>query len=527
MQTVIGVRFRGSSKIYYFDPKDYNIPKDSFVVVETARGLEYLQVELATTQIDETKLQDPIKPILRPATENDTQKHSINKQKAAGIFETVLGIIERSGLDMRLNHIEYTLDRSKLLIYFGADGRVDFRELVKELASRFGVRIELRQINERDEYKVLGTLGSCGQECCCARGLAIPKTSMKMAKTQGLPMNIAKLSGVCGKIRCCMAYENEYYDTINKKCPKVGSSCCTSGGGCCKVMQINHLQETVQLKVEEGDKVEFVSVQVDELDTKLKSTTNDKNETVLIYETTKAGSNDHSSTSPSHYSNQPIIHTSKNNADKNVNTPNHIDNSIDTPTNQPSPQTIELTTSPNALDTQNTNTPPSKLLTYYEQVQRGQPIICCGRGCVGCPSDKNPLNQKNKTQTAPSNQATPHQRPNPKPPHNHSNPRSHQDKKPNNPSNHHPNANSSQKANTHSNNHRPNNPNNPNKSNFPNNKPNTPNTKTNAKPYNSSKPNHHAKSNPNHKPTSNQQPNNPTNEIKQSIHNKNPQQTKP
>ncbi|MCL2599177.1 MAG: stage 0 sporulation protein [Firmicutes bacterium] len=264
LRNVIGFRFRGSAKIYYFDPKGLQIAKGTPCIVESARGLEYLECVLQNTSVKASEVIEPLKPILRVATSKDTEKHQRNQQRAEEIRPTILELVEKSGLAMRINHIEYTLDASKLLICFVSNGRVDFRELVKQLAQRFGCRIELRQINERDEFVTMGALGSCGRECCCAKGLEVPKTSMKMAKTQGLSLSMSKLAGVCGKMMCCLAYENEFYDSVNKKCPKVGSHCCLKDGRCCKVVDIGHLKGNVKLRSEHNDKIEYLTLSIDE-----------------------------------------------------------------------------------------------------------------------------------------------------------------------------------------------------------------------------------------------------------------------
>jgi len=267
MRTVIGIKFRGNNKNYYYDPIGLHIEKDSCVVIESERGLELVTVAMGNTEVEDSSIVEPLKPILRIATEHDLQLDRKHKEQVAENYDTVVKLVEKSGLPMRLKHIEYTLDGLKLLIYFSTDGRVDFRDLAKELAGTFHIRIELRQISDRDEFTIVsGTFGTCGRECCCAKGLKIQKTNMKMAKNQGLSLNMSKLAGMCGKIMCCVAYENDHYEKINKVCPKVGSMCDLKDGRCCKVLEINYMQEKLKLKCEQQDGTEYFDIDIKDID---------------------------------------------------------------------------------------------------------------------------------------------------------------------------------------------------------------------------------------------------------------------
>ena len=224
MINIVGVRFKNAGKIYYFDPVDFEIEEDMDVVVETARGLEYGTIVVGKKEIDEESLVSPLKPIIRIATEEDTKIYKENKEKAKETFELCLEKIKEHNLTMYLIDCEYTFDRNKLIFYFTAEGRIDFRELVKDLAAIFKTRIELRQIGVRDEAKSIGGLGPCGRSLCCSSWLGdFQPVSIKMAKDQSLSLNPTKISGICGRLFCCLKYEHDVYVEAIEKVPPVGA----------------------------------------------------------------------------------------------------------------------------------------------------------------------------------------------------------------------------------------------------------------------------------------------------------------
>lgn len=250
MVKVIGVRFRTAGKVYYFDPAGIDIQKGQNVIVETARGVEYGQVVLETKEVEEESIVMPLKPVIRIATEADDEVEKNNKVKEKEAFKICLEKIAKHGLEMKLIDSEYTFDNNKLLFYFTADGRIDFRELVKELAAVFKTRIELRQIGVRDETKILGGLGVCGRELCCKSYLTefIP-VSIKMAKEQNLSLNPTKISGVCGRLMCCLKNEEEAYEELNSKLPAVGDIITTKDGIKGEVQSTNVLKQLVKIIV--------------------------------------------------------------------------------------------------------------------------------------------------------------------------------------------------------------------------------------------------------------------------------------
>ena len=231
MAKIIGVRFRTAGKIYYFDPLRFSVKRGDHVIVETARGVEYGTVVGEPREVDDKKVVQPLKPVLRVATERDDEQEAGNKLKEKEAFRICQEKIRKHGLDMKLIDAEYTFDNNKVLFYFTADGRVDFRELVKDLASVFKTRIELRQIGVRDESKMIGGLGICGQPFCCSRFLKdFQPVSIKMAKEQNLSLNPTKISGACGRLMCCLAYEESAYEYLNSIMPMVGSTVRTPDG---------------------------------------------------------------------------------------------------------------------------------------------------------------------------------------------------------------------------------------------------------------------------------------------------------
>ena len=252
MIKIVGVRFKNAGKIYYFDPVDFEIEKNIDVVVETARGLEYGKIVVGPKEIEEEKLISPLKPIIRIATEEDKAIYRENKEKAKETFEICQQKIKEHGLTMFLIDCEYTFDRNKLIFYFTAEGRIDFRELVKDLASIFKTRIELRQIGVRDEAKSIGGLGTCGRKLCCSSWLGdFQPVSIKMAKDQSLSLNPTKISGICGRLFFCIKYENDVYVEAIEKMPVVGSIVKVDNQKG-KVIEINPLLE--QIKIEFNDK---------------------------------------------------------------------------------------------------------------------------------------------------------------------------------------------------------------------------------------------------------------------------------
>ena len=248
MKNIVGVRFRNAGKIYYFDPLDLEISKDDKIIVETARGIEFGNVVVDKKEIDETTLNSPLKAILRVATKEDIKINEENEKEAKETFKLCQEKIKDHNLNMFLIDCEYTFDRNKLIFYFTAEGRIDFRELVKDLASIFKTRIELRQIGVRDEAKSIGGLGPCGRKLCCSSWLGdFQPVSIKMAKDQSLSLNPTKISGICGRLFCCLKYEHDVYAEAIDAMPLVGSLVKTDDGKG-RVIEINPLLE--QLKVE-------------------------------------------------------------------------------------------------------------------------------------------------------------------------------------------------------------------------------------------------------------------------------------
>ena len=255
MPVVVGIKFGNSSKIYYFDPKDTECRVGDNVIVETVRGLEYAQVGMANTQVADSEVKSPLKPIVRKATPDDDKRAAENLQRRDKAYALCQKKIEKHGLKMKLVDAEYTFDRSKVIFSFTADGRVDFRDLVKDLAGEMRMRIELRQIYERDDIKLRGAMGMCGRECCCIRFLREnEKATVKMAKNQNISLNPAKVSGMCGKLMCCLRYENEYYAQMGKFMPKVRSMVRTEDG-IGKVTEVDVLRERVKVAIEKDDGV--------------------------------------------------------------------------------------------------------------------------------------------------------------------------------------------------------------------------------------------------------------------------------
>lgn len=231
MAIIVGIKFRSTNKVYYFDPKDIVFQEGDGAIVETARGLEYATVTIANKEVAEKEIVQPLKPVVRKATADDKKRVEKNLQDKEHALKVIREKVAEMGINMKLVDAEYTFDRTKLIFYFTAEGRVDFRDLVRALASIFKVRIELRQIYERDDTKMRGALAPCGRPCCCTTHLPdFEKVSIKMAKVQGLSLNPQKISGVCGRLMCCLKYENAYYSEVFKLMPKVGSKVKTADG---------------------------------------------------------------------------------------------------------------------------------------------------------------------------------------------------------------------------------------------------------------------------------------------------------
>ena len=254
MITIIGVRFRNVGKVYYFSPRELDICVGDHVIVETARGVEYGFVVLGPKEVDDFKVIQPLKEVIRIATPKDDAREESNRKKEKEAFEICQKKIRAHNLEMKLIDAEYTFDNNKMLFYFTADGRIDFRELVKDLASVFKTRIELRQIGVRDETKMVGGIGICGRELCCNKHLSefVP-VSIKMAKEQNLSLNPTKISGVCGRLMCCLKHEQDTYEYLNEKLPNVGDFVRTVDGNKGEVMSVNVLRQKVKIVVTDKD----------------------------------------------------------------------------------------------------------------------------------------------------------------------------------------------------------------------------------------------------------------------------------
>ena len=266
MVKVIGVRFRQAGKIYNFDPLDFKIEVGNHVIVETARGIEYGKVVQGVQEKNEEDVIMPLKPVIRVATEEDDKIAKQNKDKEKKAFFICKEKIKKHGLEMKLIDTEYTFDNNKVLFYFTADGRIDFRELVKDLASVFKTRIELRQVGVRDETKMLGGIGICGRSLCCSTYLSefIP-VSIKMAKEQNLSLNPTKISGMCGRLMCCLKNEQEAYEYLNSNLPNVGETVKTFDGLKGEVKSVNVLRQKVKIVIEQNDEREEREYSVNEL----------------------------------------------------------------------------------------------------------------------------------------------------------------------------------------------------------------------------------------------------------------------
>lgn len=263
MYNVVGVRFKKAGKIYYFDPIDFALEKDQYVIVETARGVEYGKVVVAIKQVDEHDVVLPLKQVVRPADERDRIQVEENQSESQRAFDLGTEKIVEHSLEMKLVDVEYTFDRNKIIFYFTAEGRVDFRDLVKDLASVFRTRIELRQIGVRDEAKMLGGIGPCGRMLCCSTFLGdFEPVSIKMAKDQNLSLNPSKISGLCGRLMCCLKYENDDYEQAKELMPDMGTRISTPDGAG-KVVGLNLLERI--LKVELFDEQRVLEYSIEEI----------------------------------------------------------------------------------------------------------------------------------------------------------------------------------------------------------------------------------------------------------------------
>ncbi len=279
MIKVISVRFRTGGKIYFFDPLEFEIKKGQHVIVETARGMEYGLVVSDIREVEDDRVVQPLKPVIRVATPADDKQNAENLEKKKEAYDICLEKIRKHELDMKLVDAEYTFDNNKVLFYFTADGRIDFRELVKDLAAVFKTRIELRQIGVRDEIKIMGGIGVCGRVLCCHSYLSefVP-VSIKMAKEQNLSLNPTKISGVCGRLMCCLKNEEETYEELNRKLPNVGDTVSTDDGLKGEVHSVNVLRQRIKVLIEEGDEKELKEYHVDQLTFKKKYVSKDKSD---------------------------------------------------------------------------------------------------------------------------------------------------------------------------------------------------------------------------------------------------------
>lgn len=253
MSLIVGVRFKNNGKTYYFDPGTLSLEAGDNVIVETARGLEWGKVNIANTQVDDKEVSNPLKPVVRRATKEDDERAEENERLGKEAVKITAQKVEKHKLNMKLVGAEYSFDRSKVTIFFTADGRVDFRELVRDIAGALHTRIELRQIYERDDIRLRGSLGPCGMPCCCITYLnEYEKVTVKMAKNQNLSLNPTKVSGMCGKLMCCLRYENDYYAETCKLMPKVGARVKTADGNV-KVESVDLLKRQIRASLENKD----------------------------------------------------------------------------------------------------------------------------------------------------------------------------------------------------------------------------------------------------------------------------------
>ncbi len=266
MTEVIGVSFRSAGKVYYFSPAGFEVKRGDYVIVETARGVEMGKVAMGPREVEDEAVVQPLRGIMRVASSQDKEKAALTRAKEKTAVAICKGKIAKHGLEMKLIDAEYTFDESKLLFYFTADGRVDFRELVKDLASEFRTRIELRQVGVRDETKILGGIGICGRVLCCHSYLSdfVP-VSIKMAKEQNLSLNPTKISGVCGRLMCCLKNEQDTYEELNRHLPGINDIVITKDGMSGKVESVDVLRQKVKIIVEKGDEREMFEIEASQV----------------------------------------------------------------------------------------------------------------------------------------------------------------------------------------------------------------------------------------------------------------------
>ncbi len=278
MINIIGERFKSVGKIYYFDPLDFEIKEGDHVIVETTRGVEYGKVVISGKKVPEEEISKPLKGVIRIATEEDRQIQEANRKKEKEAFDICVEKIHKHHLEMKLVGVEYTFDENKILFYFTADGRIDFRDLVKDLATAFRTRIELRQIGVRDEAKSLGSVGICGRSLCCSQFLGeFAPVSIKMAKEQGLSLNPSKISGACGRLMCCLKYEQDTYEEILKETPRQGAFVKTPEGRG-TVEQVSLLKGLVKVRIESGQEKSLHEFPVSEVKVLRRNTPRQENE---------------------------------------------------------------------------------------------------------------------------------------------------------------------------------------------------------------------------------------------------------
>jgi cell fate regulator YaaT (PSP1 superfamily) len=266
MIKIVGIRFKNAGKVYYFDPNGLDIKKGHSLIVETARGIEFGECVIGVKEVKEEDIIAPLKSVLRIADEKDVAKHKENKSREEEALNICLNKIQEHKLNMKLIDVEYTFDNNKVIFYFTADGRVDFRDLVKDLATVFKTRIELRQIGVRDEAKMIGGLGPCGRSMCCSSFLGdFASVSIKMAKEQNLSLNPTKISGICGRLMCCLNYEQSTYEDIRKRLPKVGSIV-KIDDETGEVIQNNIVKESVKVKIKRGDEDVIEEIKIDKVE---------------------------------------------------------------------------------------------------------------------------------------------------------------------------------------------------------------------------------------------------------------------
>lgn len=274
MPKVVGVKFRKTPKIYYFGAGENEYKKGCGVIVETARGLEYGEVALLPSDVPDESIVGELKPIIRIATEKDKEQQLRMESKCPEAVKEAAKIVEAKKLPMKMIAARYTFDGYKLILYFTAESRVDFRELVRDLVAFFHVRIELRQVGTRDECKLIGGIGPCGRPCCCNEyNLEHSHVNIKMAKNQGIALNPGKINGLCGNLMCCLGYENDYYAEVNKRIPKIGGEVTLLSGVKGTLSEVYYLKNTVKIKLpaKDGEENEFIEASIDDIVPKAKS----------------------------------------------------------------------------------------------------------------------------------------------------------------------------------------------------------------------------------------------------------------